>query len=376
MVEYVGTLNTQTLLDFHQNAIGVVNDTGGSSVLELRSISRDLSDIAAGSLYPNRAQVIGDGIPVPWVLTSQVWNTNIFYIPGNVVSYNGLPFLALKASQGVTPPVNGVATLEWQPIGYDGRIALMLSGFNQAAVGSSAVSVTPYVLWFDQSGALITALYIRSPNGTGAPASLFFDSFALSSNWGVALASTTADVGGAAGSALAWTANNGAFTVSGFNNGCVVPATSSSTNIATVNYGSANAFVGVTITTLSQSGYVTGLAVRFNSATSYIRVDQNQIVQVNGAGNPVMASHLTPFQAGDRMTVSCNGNSIIVYRNGTQVSQVSTSFNNSQTKFGITVDSTAGILPGQLQPLPTTTATRVKRKRRGKTRSNKPGEAT
>ena len=65
---------------------------------------------------------------MPFTLPRQTWYSWVEYFPGQVVSYQGLPFLALKASTGITPPSNGIPSNEWQPIGYDSRVALMLSG--------------------------------------------------------------------------------------------------------------------------------------------------------------------------------------------------------------------------------------------------------
>jgi phage tail-like protein len=345
--ELTSILSPNNPSTYTHNGLAVTNNSGETSAIELRSISRIPEDLVLQQLYPSRGQVIGDGIPVPYTLPSQAWQPAVYYPPNSVVTWNGSPFLALKASTGSQPPENGVATNEWQPIGYDPRIALMLSGYtsqNLTVTSNDTYAVTPYVLWFDETGALITELAVRTPTN-GAPGNILFDSFSLASNWGSALQATVPDIG-----SYTWQAESGQFQVNAFAGGSAVPLSMAGQTIAVINYGSANAFVGVTFASLSSSGWNNGLIIRWASNTSYIRVDENYIVTNNGTVSTVLAEHTFPFQQGDRMTVSCNGNVITVYKNGSQVSQVTTAFNNSSTYFGLVTDNQSDVVPGTVQP--------------------------
>lgn len=358
LVERVGILTPPNTGLYTQNGLGITNNSGSTSAIELRSVSRSPADIGLYQ-YPQRGHVIGDGIPVPFTLPQQTWVSTVEYFPGQVVSYEGMPYLALKASTGITPPANGIPSNEWQPIGYDSRIALMLSGWtgqNLNVGGNLQYAVTPYVLWFDETGTFITSVYIRTPSSGNAPNLIAFDSFAQPNGWGSAL--TTPDIG-----TFTWTAQVSNFNANALNNGAAVPATANARTLETINYGSATAMVGVTFASLPNGGWYGGLVLRWASNTSYIRADQTFITQINGTAVTTLATHSTPFLAGDRMTASCNGNVITVYRNGTQVSTVTTAFNNSATVFGMVVETPVVFPAGTVQPNATRTAPRRSQKR-------------
>jgi len=97
-------------------------------------------------------------------------------------------------------------------------------------------------------------------------------------------------------------------------------------------------------------------------------VDQTNIVKLNAGTPTILATHSTAFLSGDRMTATCSGNVITVFRNGTQVSTATDAFNNTQTNFGMIVDVTSTIVPPILGKNPKPNATpgvfqRDKRKR-------------
>lgn len=332
------------LLEYEANGLGVYNNSGSTSNIELRSVSRTPSDITGSATYPNTGQVVGDGIPVPYTITQQLWNPLTQYITGTIVTYQGQPFLALKSSLDIAPPSNGVATNEWQPIGYDQRIALLLSCYtsqNFTAGGAQQYAVVPYVLWFDETGTFISSVYTRTNLGSGAPQSITFDSFSLPSNWGTTLASTSPDIKGS--NVGAWTAQAGTFSASSYYGGSIVPSSVTSQAIATMNYGSANAFVGVTLAnfTATGGGNYAGLVIRWASNTSYIRVDQQAIVSVSGTTITTLATHSASASPGDRLTVSANSTTITAYINGSQVSTCTSSLNSGATIFGVIVDLAA-----------------------------------
>jgi hypothetical protein len=349
LVERAGILSPTTAGLYTQNGLGITNNSGSTSAIELRSIARTPANIAATLQYPTRDQVIGDGIPVPFTLPRHAWYSWVEYFPGQVVSYEGMPYQALKASTGVAPPVSGIPTNEWQPVGYDARIALMLSGYtgqNLNVGGDLQYAVTPYVLWFDETGTFITSLYTRTPSSGNTPNLIAFDSFAQPNGWGSGL--TTPDIG-----TFTWTPQVSSFNANALNNGTAVPATVNARTLETLNYGSANAFVGVTFASLPNGGWYGGLVMRWASNTSYIRVDQSFITQINGTAVTTLATHSTPFLAGDRMTCSVSGNVYTVYRNGTQVSTVTSAFNSGATVFGMVVETPIVLPAGTAQPVPT-----------------------
>jgi hypothetical protein len=348
MVEMKGILDP-ILLDYVANGLAVYNNSGSTSNIELRSLSRVPSDSAATDSnwpYPNTGQVVGDGLPVKYTTISELWNPLTQYTTNKVVNYQGLPFMALKSSQGITPPSNGVASNEWQPVGYDQRIAVMLSCYTSQAFtagGDQQYDVVPYALWFDETGTFISSLYARTNLGGGAPQSIAFDSFSLPSNWGTTLASTSPDILG--NNVGAWTARASTFTASAFVGGSIVPSSQTAQTIATMTYSGAAAYVGVTLSNFNASGggNYCGVVLRWASNTSYVRVDQQAIVSVNGATITTLATHSTPANPGDRLTVSVTGTTYTAYINGTQVSTATSALNSAATIFGVIVDQTVTV---------------------------------
>src|SRR6185437_13029687 len=136
----------------------VYNRGGSPQNCELKSVARTTTDLAALSDHPDPEQVILDALPVPWIIPSMNWDPDPEYSTGDIVYYQGQPVQALRASTGVTPPVNSVPTPEWQPIGLDKRIALMISGQTSQNLSTSTnqqVNLYPYVAWYDQWGEFI-----------------------------------------------------------------------------------------------------------------------------------------------------------------------------------------------------------------------------
>lgn len=137
-----------------------VYNTGGSpQTCELKSVARTTTDLGLLSTHPDPEQVILDGLPVPWVIDSDAYDPTAEYKTNDIIYYQGQPFQALRASTGAVPPVNSVPTTEWQPIGLDKRIALMISGATSQNLNTAAnqqVNVYPYVAWYDQWGNFIS----------------------------------------------------------------------------------------------------------------------------------------------------------------------------------------------------------------------------
>lgn len=79
-----------------------------------------------------------------------------------------------------------------------------------------------------------------------------------------------------------------------------------------------------------------GIVVRYTDANNCIICDYNQIT-VRNAGSNTNTTYSSNFAAGDRMHVRNDnvGNTVTVYKNGTQVATVSSSFNNTQQHWGV-----------------------------------------
>jgi hypothetical protein len=455
----------------------IKNNSGGTTTTDIRSVSRLPSDITLGNAQPDPSQVINDGVPVPFTIPQDLYSATTAYETGQIVTYQGLPFMALKASTNIAPSSNYTPSNEWQPLGYDGRCQLMTSMYTMGDLSASVqqVNIQPYVSFYDQYGIHIADLLCRSQNlqvndvscaattnqsfnhtsstiltasangvttidgvtitaigqgvllagqtsaldngyyavttvgtvsvatvltryGTGAssypgsyvyvesgtanggktyyctntstptlgttaltfsatasagyfyPNNIMFDSFAKPSDWGSNVTLHTPEVGLNSNVQYAYTAASSNFVIDAFTNGVVRPANPNTQCLVYVPYASANTMTGITIvTTPIQLGFVQGLACRVASASSYIRIDQNAIVENNGGTYTVLVAHSVPAAAGDRLTAICNGNTITAYINGTQVSTTSTSFNNSQVNFGF-IYETSSTVGGVVQP--------------------------
>ena len=156
------TFNFLLALFFSQFLHGtcrVYNRGGSPQNCELKSVARTTTDIGLLRDHPDPEQVILDALPVPWVIDSMAYNPAIEYKTNDIVYYQGQPFQALRASTGVLPVLNtNVPSTEWQPVGLDKRIALMISGQTSQNLSTSTnqqVNVYPYVAWYDQWGEFI-----------------------------------------------------------------------------------------------------------------------------------------------------------------------------------------------------------------------------
>lgn len=136
---------------------------------------------------PDQVDVIDNGIPVPWTRQSQIWDSATRYSTNDIVQYRNQPFIALRASTGVTPPVNSVASPEWAPLSPNERIRICESAYvsqNTTISTNQTVPVTPFAEWYDQHGNFISRVFARTATNSGAigkPAGVTFDSFTTQS---------------------------------------------------------------------------------------------------------------------------------------------------------------------------------------------------
>lgn len=117
------------------------------------------------AMNPN--QPVRDGIPIPFVRNSKAWEADVEYSTGDIVLYGGRPYEALRASTGAQPPYPNFSepTTEWACVGWDRRIALMLSGYTHEPFITSTKAQTniyPFVEWYDENGVLISKIEAAS----------------------------------------------------------------------------------------------------------------------------------------------------------------------------------------------------------------------
>jgi hypothetical protein len=379
--EVQGVLNPldSNLQDHTANRLRTNNWTDGIDNLELQSISRigggtflqpapdpgnekqlkgisflgavpELFELSNTALYPDNTEAIADGIPVPFAFPQDTWNPDFYYGTGEIVQYNGLPYISLRASIGVQPgtyyqAITGnwltsaayTSSTEWALLGFDHRIALMLSAY---CLGSTSVTVTPFMVWFDIHGNFIQKIYSRATVSNN----LFFDSF--SASYGVLGSAHNPEL---PGDGTHWIADSGTFTAGPYNGrGAAWPTPPINTAQAyrvLISSGMANCQVGVTFVTPPSSAVITGsiaqgIIFRWQSDTQYWRCGRYYVMLVNTT-KTIMATHSTPFSDGDRMVVSMNGSTINVYRNNNPVpvSTVTSATFSTNTVHGLTYES-------------------------------------
>jgi hypothetical protein len=163
--ETIGIIDPLDSTHNHSKGLKIKNNSGGTTTIDLRSVSRLPSDITAVAAQPDPTQVINDGIPIPYTIPQQLWNSTTAYQTGQIVQYQGLPFQALKASTNIAPSSNYAVSNEWQPLGYDARIQMMASAYSTGDLGGTVTqfNIQPYVYFYDQAGLPIAQLLPRSP---------------------------------------------------------------------------------------------------------------------------------------------------------------------------------------------------------------------
>lgn len=164
--EGVGVSDPLDPASFLHGSVRCYNTGGSAAAVDLRSIARTTTDISALSNDPDPEQVIRDGIPVQFLTPQQAWEVTSEYNTGDIVSFNAQPFIALRDSTGVAPTSNNIPSNEWQPLGYDSRMALVFSGYASQSLSTNTNNqavITPYVVWYDQWGRPISTVTGRSP---------------------------------------------------------------------------------------------------------------------------------------------------------------------------------------------------------------------
>lgn len=330
------------------NALSFQNTSGSTGTMLVRSISRVGGDITTNSptFPPNKDQVIGDGIPVPFVFNTLYWDgtswsPTVRYGTDSIVTFNNTPYIALRASTNVAPPNAARLTSnnEWAPVSPEPRLRIGISGYFQAS--TTGITVTPFCDWFDSNGNFITRVTARNTTAGSntLPTGLVYDSFTFPT--GTTINGRTSDDG----SAL-WSGTVGQLSKSPFADGCVYPAVSTTRSYATVNSGVSNGQVGVTFVTNPSSTTVTGLIMRFQDDSNYLLATMTGIFLKQNGTYTSLGGYSSPANPGDRLIVTLNGSTITAFVNGTQVVQVSSAFNTTGTTHGLINDIISVTGPG------------------------------
>jgi len=334
--EALGTSDPLNPSVFAFNSLTGSNLHGSSTDVWLRSLARTPADIATvtTTFAPDKYQAMADGIPLPFLGFNEQWSPSVEYSTQDVVVYSNQPFIALRASENVTPPyaTPGASSQDWAPLSFDDRFRICISTYETA---SSGVSVTPFVEWYDAGGNFIMRVLARNPVGgsVSVPNQLCYDSFVTGANTTLT-ARTTDDTSNT------WTQRAGSFSVSPFAGGCAYPTVAGSRSVSTTNAGAANCQVGVTFVTAATAGQSHGLILRYSDDNNYLRAGRTTLRLKSGGTFSTLGTYSTPFVDGDRMMVQLNGSSITVLRNNVSVLAVTNAFNSSSTIHGIINEAT------------------------------------
>jgi hypothetical protein len=280
--------------DWTHNGFRAYNMSGtASELMWLRSVIRQASDVSSSNtnLTPDPELVIQHGIPVPEAMGE--WTSSTRYTPGDVVSYGGLNYLALRASTNASP---ASFTSEWSQLGHSNSVPLMISGdFAQSnqQTTSLGVTVTPFVEWYDSWGGFIARVFARTttPGTAGGPNNYTYDSFTA----GTTLAGRETDT-----QDQSWTVSAGTFDVAA---GSAYPAGTGAKTIAYVR-AALSCTQAVTFTQEPQSGTDTGLIFWWTSASSYWHAGTQGLYYYNGTTWTETAyTEGATFSPGDRIYV-------------------------------------------------------------------------
>ena len=182
------------------NSLRLKNTAASSKTLIIRSAARQPSQVTGAPWAVDPQSAVQDAVPVPYVRDSQQWSPAIRYGTGDIVLCQGQPFTALRASTGIRPPANNIATPEWAPLSESRRIRIAASGYisdNMTGTGNP-VKVNPCMEWYDATGNFITRVTARNTSTTGNPSkpdNFMFDSFTGSSRVFNVQGNNTAPIG-------------------------------------------------------------------------------------------------------------------------------------------------------------------------------------
>lgn len=339
--EELGVANPLNTTSFQFNSLKVYNKSGtNGTTVWTRSLCRVPADFTpvTTTFAPNKDQVVGDGIPVPFTTPSLIWNGTTWnnhtrFGTTNIVDYYFQPFVALTASTNVTPPYNTRAGMnnQWAPVSMDQRFRICASAYMTSS--TTGVTATPFVEWYDAGGNFITRILARnSGTSPGVPGNFAYDSFTNVA--GTTLAGRTTDDG-----IWPWSQVTGTFNVASFDQGCAYPANQTVRTYATLNVGTANCQLGVTFVTAPNTLFTPGIVFRWVDDTHYFIASQTGISNNSGGTFTNIGTYSQAANIGDRLVVQLNGSTITAFVNNVQVLSVSSAVNQSSTIHGIIYDN-------------------------------------
>jgi hypothetical protein len=312
----IGVQNPTDPNDKAGNALWVRNTSSGgtAATMGVRSVGK-----ISGQSSMDPQQPVLWGIPLPYAY--QDWDNNTYYQPGDLVIFHGRTYQALTASSNVTPPSTATANGQWQPLAYDERVQMCLSGYTQAYSGEQ-VAVYPFIEYYDSHGALITSLYADA-----VPAYNVFDSFTQGwADW----TTRTTDLGGAS-----WTETQGQWTSGGYGAGSAYPV-GATASIATIP-GHADGTISATFLTNPGNTLKQGAVFRLQDSTNYWRAGRTALHLIQSGTATSTFNYSQTFLDGDRITVAFSGSNIAVQRNGVQVLSITNATFSTATKVGMAV---------------------------------------
>lgn len=272
-------------------------------------------------------------IPVPTGVT--VWDPEVSYDRGDLVNFAGTVWEATRSTTR-----NPMST-DWKRLGYDRRVRLNLSFYTHGKFVGSATSnlVNPYVLVFNDIGDKLYEVVMDSSQVDD----VIYDGMAQEHAFTPA---RPVDIGNAAWGHMKglWTQD---FEWDG--DGFVYPEDHVQ-SYAFMDTPLSDCSVGVTYKSLGDRKM--GILLRCSdnpigptAGGGYALVDiQNgwivtqteiYLIVAGVAQTPIADYSANPFEAGDRMIVTTDGDDVTLYKNDEFMLTVNNSFNNTATKHGL-----------------------------------------
>lgn len=300
------------------NILVVKNTNAATKDVLVRSVSY----LNGGTTWDPET-VIRHGVPVPQA--TEVWDASTEYIRGDIVLHKGRPWRAIREALGAQPPGEPDGDDVWEALGFDQRIRMCFSAYAHGPLtggaGSGGLAVESRVSLFDEHGQLLTTLSAKSTTA-------FLDTFTRQSTgvW-------TTRVADVRPSALTWGVVTGSNWVVA--NGLAYPVNPTASQLTRISGLAANGRVAVTFSKAPLAGHFHGLALRISDASNMFRVSRSSIAKVVAGVTTVLATFPSPFVDGDRVMVDMNGSVLTVYKNGTQIAQVTDSLNSAVANHGL-----------------------------------------
>lgn len=301
------------------NVLVVKNTNAATKDVLVRSVSY----LSGGTTWDPET-VVRFGIPVPQA--TEHWDPNVEYSRGDIVLHMRRPWRAIKEALGAQPPGEQDSDDVWEALGFDERIRMCFSAYAHGPLtgtaGTGGVAVESRVSLFDEHGQFLTTLSAKSTTA-------FLDTFTRQStgSWPTRVADVRPGT-------QTWAVVSGTNWVVA--DGYAYPSNPAATSVSQIAGLGANGRVAVTFGKGPLAGHFHGLAMRISDGSNMLRLSRTSLVKVvAGATTVLVGFGVNAFADGDRAMVDLNGSVITVYKNGTQIAQVTDAFNSAVTNHGI-----------------------------------------